>query len=375
MSEEQETPETPGSAAVDSNGCGEAPKKKSIWTKNIFGGKKNDEEEVDYEALVMASLPEEMRNRKPVATIGLIATSVLMAIVMLCKFGSLDPDPQAYVALGGNLDSLTFGGQLWRLFTSSFLHFGIKHLAFNMLCLFSIGIFLEKLIGSGKLFSTYLLTAFTGGILSCCFHENTVCAGASGAVFGLFGASVAYIGLVYKKYGIEVSNVAGYMINGLIFIGINFLYSLMPDVDMACHIGGLLGGFVVGGVLAAPVKWTELKNAEWYHRGVTMATAILGLIMLITFFAAGDAGRMSKQELTAAVSELIEEKMTEGIKETLGAKKVSVDASDLTLFHDGGDNYHGLVEIKCNYDGEKETAKYSIKVTYDGENIMYELKE
>lgn len=330
--------------------------------------------EADYEALVMSSMPEEVRNRKPLVTIGLIGMSVLMAIITLCKTGSIDPSPQDLVALGANVDSLSFGGQLWRLFTASFLHAGIEHLAFNMLCLFSIGMFLEKLIGRTKLFSAYFLTAFTGGVLSCVFHENTACVGASGAVFGLFGATVAYIGMVYRKFGIEVAHVTGYMKNGLVFLGINFVYSLMPNVDMAGHIGGFLGGLALGGVLGAPIKWNTLKNHEWYHRGVLIATAILAAIMMISWFAAKDAGRLGTKELASEVGTLLRSRMIEGIEQA-GGKNVDVKIKDLTLFHDGGNDYHGLVEMTCKCNGETENLTRVIKVTYDGEKFMYQMAD
>jgi len=355
-------------ASPEAESLGSNPKKKAFWSF------RKKDQEVDYEALVMAGMPEEIRNRKPIATICLIAASAIMAIVTLSNYGSLDPDPQAYISLGANINTLTFGGQLWRLLTSSFLHFGLKHIAFNMLCLFSIGLFLEKLVGHAKLISIYILTAITGGILSCMFHDNVVCAGASGAVFGLFGATVSYIALVYKDMGIEVQNVVGYMKNGLIFLGINFVYSLMPDVDMAGHIGGLLGGLVVGGVLGAPLKWKDTKNADWYSRGVIIVTAIVAAIMMITCFTGGNAGRLGTKELAAEVGKLLKEKMIEGIKDA-GGEKVDVEVQELTLFHDGGDNYHGLVIMMCKYSGETEKVTKSIKVTYDGEQFMYQLED
>ena len=130
----------------------------------------------------MANMPETVRRRMPIATFALIGISVLLAIIMFCATGSFNPDPRDFIDYGANFRRLTFGGQLWRLVTSSFLHFGLEHLAFNMLCLFALGKFLEKMVGHANLLCVYLLTACTGGILSMCFHDNTVCAGASGAV-------------------------------------------------------------------------------------------------------------------------------------------------------------------------------------------------
>ena len=230
----------------------------------------------------MANMPETVRRRMPIATFALIGISVLLAIIMFCATGSFNPDPRDFIDYGANFRRLTFGGQLWRLVTSSFLHFGLEHLAFNMLCLFALGKFLEKMVGHANLLCVYLLTACTGGILSMCFHDNTVCAGASGAVFGVFGASISLVALLWRKYQIDPKYMWGYMKNGLAFVGINFIYSLFPGIDMAGHIGGLLGGLVVGGVLALPLLLEGNPFGTWFQRGFWGMSALLSVILACT---------------------------------------------------------------------------------------------
>lgn len=327
-------------------------------------------DDVDHAALLMAQLPEEMRNRKPIVTIILIALSLLMAAFMLIKTGSLDPEAQVFVQYGADYPAYTLKGQLWRLFTNSFLHAGIKHLLFNMLCLWSIGCFLETLIGHGKLFCVYFLTALTGSLLSCAFHPEDVSVGASGAVFGLFGACVVYVALRATELKLDVNNLVGYMGSGLLFLAVNFVYSMFPGVNMSAHVGGFLGGLAVGAVLAAPHRWKSLPHAEWYHRGVSLATCALGVILLISWFAAGDASRLDAKGLSVEVGNLIKEKTTEGLKD-LGMKRVKVRITECVLFHDGGNDYHGVVSMKCEYDGETENVTWRIQVTYDGEQFMY----
>lgn len=341
--------------------------------KNVFR-KRGKNEEVDYGALLMGVFPDEIRRRIPFVTIALMGASILMAIVMMCSAGSSDLDAQTCVAYGANFRPLTFGGQLWRLFTSAFIHFNIMHLVMNMLCLLSIGRFLEKLIGHAKLFCAYFLTAFTGGMLSMLCHDNTVCAGASGAVFGLFAASTIYILLVWREYNLNARHVLGYMKNGLVFIGINFLYGLLPGVDMAAHIGGLLGGIGIGFVAALPKRNAGMRSKEWFHRGVLVTTALLGAIMLITTYTGRNANRLDTKALSIFVGESIKETIVENLKKA-GGKDPSVDIGDVTLFHDGGDNYHGLVKLELHCDGEHEETVMSINVTYDGEKFMWERKE
>lgn len=334
----------------------------------------NGGEAIDHDALLMAQLPEEVRDRKPFMTAVLVALSLLMAVIMFLKTGALEPDAQAFVRFGANYPEYTFKGQVWRLFTSSFLHFGIKHLLFNMLCLWSVGCFLEKLIGHWKLFCVYFLTALTGSLVSSMFHFEEVCAGASGAVFGLFGATVSYLALQAVELRLDAKDLVEYMRNGLVFLGINFVYSLFPGVDLAGHMGGLLGGLAVGGVLALPARLKNQPYAEWYRHGIVFATVLIGAIMLISLFVARDADRLDPKELSVEVGNLIREKFTEALKEA-GAKDASVEIENCMLFHDGGNDYHGVVSMECECDGEYETLTKKMKVTYDGEQFMYQLED
>ena len=346
---------------------------KSALNQKIGFGK-NKKEEVDYESLLMGSLPDEIRRRIPFATFTLMGASILMAIIMMCSTGAIEPDAQACAAYGANYRPLTFGGQLWRLFSSTFIHVDIKHLLMNMLCLFSIGCFLEKLIGHARLFCAYFLTAFTSGMFSMAFHANEVCAGASGAVFGLFGVGTMYMLLIWRVYNLNAEHIVGYMKNGLLFIGINFLYGMFPGVDMAAHIGGLLGGLVLGAVIAMPILKKDMPHVDWCHRGITLATVLLAAVMLVTVFTGRNADRLDTEALTTEVAKSVQEKLKENI-ENAGGKNVSVKIKNIVLFHDKGDNYHGLLEADLRCDGENETLTQKIDVTYDGNYMMWELKD
>lgn len=246
------------------------------------GKKRQKKEQVDYEALLMANMPTGVRQRKPFATFALAGVGVLVAIVMLCATGSFNPDPEVYIRAGAEYRPLILEGQLWRLVTGTFLHFGLQHLLFNMLCLFALGRFLEKVAGHVNLLCVYLLTACTGGLLSMAFHGRDVCAGASGAVFGVFGASVSLVAFLWRKYHIDPKHMWGYMKNGLAFVGINFIYSLFPGVDMAGHIGGLLGGLAVGAVVAVPLLMDGKPFAKWFQRGFWGVSALLAVILACT---------------------------------------------------------------------------------------------
>ena len=76
----------------------------------------------------------------PIATVSLGVLNIAVMVFVICKFNTIEPDPQTLVSVGGNIRSLTFGGQFWRLIISAFLHVDIQHILFNVISLFSIGV-------------------------------------------------------------------------------------------------------------------------------------------------------------------------------------------------------------------------------------------
>ena len=304
--------------------------------------------------------------RKPIATIVLITVSLLATLILFCKTGTIEPDARTCVTYGANLRPLTMGGQWWRLVASSFLHFDIKHLVMNMLCLYSIGCLLEKLVGHAKLLELYFFTAIIGSLTSCIFH-NEVCAGASGAVFGLFGAEVAYIIILHKKLGLKSEDLIGYMKGGIIFIAINFAYGLMPGIDMSAHVGGLFGGLAIGAMVASAIKEGGRK-ADLISHSVS-SIAILGVVVLAVSLVTGkNAGHLSVSELTARVSQMLVENMNKGED-----KNGSFEVIDISLAHGNGNHYYGNVEMAFKYGEKTFPLKSHIEVVHDALETSYEL--
>ena len=129
-------------------------------------------------------------------------------------------------------------GEIWRLFTGTFLHAGIIHLFVNMYSLCLIGSQLENFIGKKKFLIVYLLSALSGSLMSCLF-SNGISVGASGAIFGLLG-SMLYFGYHYRLY---LGNVLRAQIIPLILMNL-FLGYMISGIDNAAHIGGLIGGYL-----------------------------------------------------------------------------------------------------------------------------------
>lgn len=181
-------------------------------------------------------------------TYGLIAANVAAFVLELAAGGGLGgPGPEEMIGLGANYAPLTFGGQPWRLLTSMFLHYGIVHLAMNMVCLYQVGI-VERVLGRAQYLALYLVAGLVGGLASLVVHPRAVGAGASGAVFGMFGALTAV--MIVRRKRIDPGAWRRTMRSLGTFFAINLVFGLSQrDIDLAAHVGGLAAGFAGGFVL------------------------------------------------------------------------------------------------------------------------------
>lgn len=146
---------------------------------------------------------------------------------------------------GANRRLETAGGEWWRLLTSMFLHGGLMHLFLNISGLLIAAIFIEPLLGRKNYFILYILSGLCGGIASICWYPNTISVGASGAIFGLYGA---ILGLLLTN-AFPKRGKRGILTMIGIYVGVNLLWGLTGGIDNAAHIGGLLSGALVGIIL------------------------------------------------------------------------------------------------------------------------------
>jgi len=222
----------------------------------------------------------------PIATFALIGASIVTTLILFCKAGSIKPDARSCVECGANLKTLTFGGQWWRLATNAFLHFDVKHLVMNMLCLYSIGCLLERLIGHAKMIELYLLSAITGSLASCAVHPNDVCAGAC-IRRGVrpFRRRNRLCDDSSRKTRIDIKCTWRTPEKRLCVHCHKSYLRIMPGVDMAAHVGGLLGGFAIGAVIASSVK--KGNDGDVMTRRIVSGIAILIALGLAVSIATG----------------------------------------------------------------------------------------
>jgi rhomboid protease GluP len=204
------------------------------------------------EPLAQVSRPSPLRSPYAV-TIALIAINVLVFLAMGVSGVSLsEPTPLDVVRWGGDFGPLTVGAhQYWRLLTSCFLHFGIIHIAFNMYVLFQIGPFIETVFGRARYVVIYLCAGLFGSLVSVWIHPMAVGAGASGAIFGLYGALFGF--LLIQRRSLNPAVTRSIAKSAGIFLLYNLVYGVMSrTTDLSAHFGGLIAGFVVGMLLVRP---------------------------------------------------------------------------------------------------------------------------
>lgn len=180
-------------------------------------------------------------------TIILIAVNIIVFLAL--SFQGMTEDAEYMLEHGAMyVPYMLEGREYYRLFTSMFLHFGIDHLANNMVMLAAIGWNLEYEIGKIKFLIIYFVSGLAGNILSAygdvMIGEYAVSAGASGAVFGIIGA-LLYV--VIRNRG-RIGTISG---RGLAFMVILSLYYgfTSTGVDNLAHVGGLFSGFILGVIL------------------------------------------------------------------------------------------------------------------------------
>lgn len=212
--------------------------------------------------------------KKTIVTYALIGICVFV-FALMHLIGNGSEDSVTLLLFGANFGPLTKNGQIYRLFTCMFLHIGLLHLFCNMYSLYVIGKEIENMFGKLKYTIIFIVSGICASILSLAFNNNTISAGASGAIFGLLGA-LLYFGYYYRAYlgGNIIKSVMPVVIINLLF---GFLYS---GIDNAAHIGGLVGGILITMLLGVPGK----ENKKGRVNGIILMVVYVLLISYLAFF-------------------------------------------------------------------------------------------
>lgn len=217
------------------------------------------------------------------ATVALVGTNIAVFVAMLLHGGawwhSHDGLPLAW---GASFGPATKDGQWWRLGTAMFLHFGLVHLAVNMWALWDAGRLVERLYGSLRVLAIYLASGLAGNLLSLITHgDHAVSAGASGAIFGVYGALLVVLWRERRQvHPTEFRWLfGGAAVFSAITIGFGFA---MAGLDNAAHIGGLLSGTLLGVAFAKPLAASSpLPGIGRWLAGAAFLAAVVVLVIAI----------------------------------------------------------------------------------------------
>jgi rhomboid protease GluP len=199
----------------------------------------------------------------------LMNLNILVFLLMaISGVNIMSPDSESLINWGANFKPNTLDGQWWRLFTNCFLHIGIIHLLMNMYALLYVGILLEPILGKARFLSSYLLTGIAASMVSLWWHDLTVSAGASGAIFGMYGV---FLALLTTKL-IEENARKALLTSIAVFVVFNLLNGLKGGIDNAAHIGGLLSGLLVGYAFIISLK--NFDNKQLKYRTIGLLTFV-----------------------------------------------------------------------------------------------------
>ena len=204
--------------------------------------------------------------QRAVVTYTLIGLNVLMFVVQTAS-----PQVQGELVLRSVAIA---DGQYYRLITSAFTHYGLTHLLFNMWALYVVGPPLEMWLGRLRYGSLYVMSALGGSVLVYLLSPlSAATAGASGAVFGLFGASF----VVGRRLNLDVRWVIGLIVLNLM---ITFVIPMISSQNISWQ--GHIGGLVTGSLIAAAYAYAPRQGRSLFQASVTVA--VLVLFALLTWW-------------------------------------------------------------------------------------------
>lgn len=202
---------------------------------------------------------------------------LIFMLMVLSGVSFLSPGSDSLIKWGANFRPQTLNGEWWRIITSCFLHIGFIHLIFNMYALVYIGILLEPYLGKIRFAFAYILTGIASSMSSLWWHDLTVSAGASGAIFGMYGVFLAML----TTNLMERSARKALLISIGIFVGYNLLNGMKGGVDNAAHVGGLFSGLLIGYAYVPGLKKPAALNLQY---GAVALTSVLIVGASIFFY-------------------------------------------------------------------------------------------
>lgn len=191
-------------------------------------------------------------SKKFMPTYILIAANIIIYAYTSILSGNVFETSDAVILSYGQDNLAVLNGEVWRLFTAIFIHANIVHIFGNMFFLLIFGLRAEDMFDVKEYLLIYFLSGLAGGFLTLLFLPGSLSVGASGAIFGVLGATVIYI---RRAIGQSI-------ISALMYAFFLLAINTGPEVNVAAHLGGLIVGLLLGYLLAA----TRKPKASYNYR-------------------------------------------------------------------------------------------------------------
>lgn len=238
-------------------------------SENLSSANPEPDNAVQPNAAMMRLPPSEIATRMIV-----IANVAVFGVMVARGVSFVNPDGLTLLDWGANFGPLTMNGQWWRLFTYMFLHFGIVHIGMNMWVLWGLARLVERLVGRVGFCIAYIVSGIAGGIASLAWNPASISAGASGAVFGTAGALLGFV--VLRRDTIPDDARMRMLKSMAKFLMLNLVVGMsVPQIDMAAHAGGFVGGVVCGLILSQPLSPGILALRKFKNLIAVMAAGIM----------------------------------------------------------------------------------------------------
>lgn len=229
----------------------------------------------------------------------LLDINILLFILMsISGVNILLPDNESLLKWGANFKPMTLDNQWWRLITNCFLHIGFVHLLLNMYALLFIGVLLEPLLGRTRFVTAYFLSGLVASLASLWWNDLIISAGASGAIFGMYGVFLALL----TTDLIEKTARKALLTSIAIFVGYNLFLGLKGGIDNAAHIGGLLAGIAIGYSYLRSLKNEDDLNLKITSIGLVLIS-VLFLSFLVLKNTTNDIGKYDEKMKTFFTNE------------------------------------------------------------------------
>ncbi len=210
---------------------------------------------------------------------------IIAAIYLLEELAGGSTNPSVLIAFGATFGPLLFEGELWRLFTAMFVHIGLIHLFFNGFALHFIGREVEVVYGQARFLFLYFGAGLLGNVVSFAWRGIAeFSAGASGAIFGILGAELAFLFFHRQRLG-EAGRAARNQLLRIIIINI-IIGVTVVSINNAAHMGGLVSGFILGYLVApryeasggTPGSYRDLGSLarRWWVVAATIVVIVAG---------------------------------------------------------------------------------------------------